>query len=118
MAGMTREFRTARDLERLVIEMEPGVTQTELRTAVLLLAAPIVGISRVQGFTSYRVEFVHRVRRNLVKNGIWKTNGMIHTSNWDHEKTGVISFWLDVQCGLGKTERVTDMGIHKFRKAK
>lgn len=99
---------TLKRIKEAIRENDPNLNEEDpgFQVAVLLIASLKQGYNKrkLAKFTGFDPEFIGRVSERLKRNGVWRAGEV--RANWVDED-GAISFWLDVNVGLGYVERMS-----------
>lgn len=108
--GMCKEEAESILLDGNASMFGPDTTSDAFRAGVLLL----LGLNRrkdtfnMTRATGYPADFVSKVRKRLIKAGVWKRDDKMTYANWDGSHEGQVAFMLDAMAGAGLIERVPE----------
>jgi hypothetical protein len=89
-----------KDIETVVLKTNSEVKKGSsiFRSCVLLLLAPYIGteIDRLDKYTGYGVHAIQKVRRHLIKRGIWDESRPTKGHAWSLRQIVLDGFWEDV----------------------
>lgn len=97
-------------IKECVRNLDPNLKEVDdgFKVACILIkGTETQNVYDISKFFGYPLPFIKKVAYRLQENGVWKPgrNGGITYCDWFDEETGGISFWLDVNIGLGFIER-------------
>ncbi len=99
---------TKRKIYKTVKNLDKNLSSREdaFKVACLMLKGlETQNVKTLSEFFKYPLLWVKKVAERLKLNGIWN-HGKTY-ADWGNEETGGISFWVDVNVGLGYIERCT-----------